>query len=57
LVGEFFTTSDPRVQRSDYRIGALYSLAQHLRLRRQRVVDNRTARNLDAAVRATEARR
>lgn len=56
LIEEFFTTRDPRVARSDYTIGAFYNLAQHLRLRRQTIQDQRTAENMDAASRASETR-
>lgn len=56
LIAEFFSTRDPRVARSDYTIGAFYNLAQHLRLRRQTVQDQRTAENMDAASRASETR-
>lgn len=56
LVRQFFGTSDSRVLRSDYTVGALFALAQHLRLRAFRVADPRTADNLDAAERATQRR-
>lgn len=52
LIGEFFATTDPRVLRSDYTIGAFVSLAQHLKLRQHGMIDARTAENLDAAARA-----
>ena len=55
LVAEFFATTDPRVLRSDYSLGALFSLAQHLLLRHQKgaLTDERTAQNFDAASRAS----
>ena len=55
LVDEFFSTTDPRIVRSDYTIGAFYSLAQYLRLRGNRT-DDRTLANLDAASRASKPR-
>jgi hypothetical protein len=55
LVAQFLATTDPRVAQSDYSIGALCSLAQHLRLRPHRL-DRRTAQNLDAAARASSPR-
>lgn len=51
LIDEFLSTTDPRILRSDYTIGALFNLAQYLRLRSTRP-DERTATNLDAAARA-----
>lgn len=56
IISAFFRTTDPRVLRSDYSIGALYSLAQHVRLRGMKIADPRTAENLDAANRATQSR-
>lgn len=58
LIREFFHTTDPRVLRSDYTIGALYGLAQHLllRLNGRAAPDTRTAENLDAATRAMQPR-
>lgn len=58
LVDEFFTTTDPRVLRSDYSVGALFTLAQHLLLRRNGHAngDMRTTENVDAAARATGRR-
>ncbi len=58
LIALFFSTTDPRVVRSDYKVGAFYSLAQHLILldRRHGPKDRRTAENLDAATRATQRR-
>lgn len=57
LLREFLTTTDPRVLRSDYTIGAFSSLAQHLRLRQAgNHIDARQATNVDAAVRATRQR-
>lgn len=55
VIEEFFETSDPRVHRCDYTVGALFNLAQHLMLRRNgaRNIDERTASNIDAAARAT----
>jgi len=52
LIVEFLTTTDPRIVRSDYTLGAFYNLAQYLRLRHTRT-DERTANNVDAAMRAT----
>jgi hypothetical protein len=52
LIVEFLTTTDPRIVRSDYTLGALYSLAQYMRLKHART-DERTAINVDAAMRAT----
>lgn len=58
LVEEFFETTDPRVVRSDYTVGALFSLAQHLMLRRAgKPQDNRAIENADAAARATQRRK
>lgn len=56
LLDEFFATRDPRVLRSDYSVGAFYSLAQYLRLAANRT-DDRTMANLDAASRATKPRK
>lgn len=58
LIKEFFRTTDPRIVRSDYTVGALFGLAQHLMLKRSghKNVDDRTAHNLDAAARATGRR-
>lgn len=57
LIEDFLSTTDPRVLRSDYTVGALYNLAQHLRLRREgHRIDERTAHNLDAAARAAGRR-
>lgn len=48
---------DPRVVRSDYSIGAFYTVAQHLRLRGGRAVpDERTLHNLTAIERAMQPR-
>lgn len=58
LIAEFFSTRDARVVRSDYSVGALYNLAQHLKLRQHgHYIDQRTAENVDAAVRATQQKR
>ena len=53
LVARFFATTEPRVLRSDYSLGALFSLAQYLRVERP---DARTADNLHAAARAAGRR-
>lgn len=54
LIAEFFETRDPRVERSDYSIGAFFSLAQYLMARRARgVTDWRVADNIEAARRAS----
>lgn len=55
LIDEMFSSSDPRILRSDYTIGAFYNLAQYLRLQFNRT-DERTMRNLDASRRASRAR-
>lgn len=59
LVRQFFETTDPRIVRSDYSLGALFSLAQYLKLSQQKgtLNDERTASNHDAAARATQKRR
>lgn len=57
LVQAFFETTDPRVRRSDYSVGAFYALAQHLRLRDERIDHYRTAANVDAVARATRQER
>lgn len=56
LLGVFFRTTDPRVQRSDYSFGAFASLVPHLRLIGLKIADERTASNVDAATRATQRR-
>lgn len=58
LVDEFFTTTHPRVVRSDYSVGALFQCAQHLIVANtgQTLPDQRTAENVDAASRATRRR-
>ena len=57
LIAEFFRTTDPRALRSDYTVGALFSLAQHLLLRKNgHTTDQRTAEIMDTASRATQRR-
>lgn len=59
LVRLYFTTTDPKVARDDYSLDRFFVHAQYLRLklaRNHRVVDARTAENLDAAARATGRR-
>lgn len=58
IIGAFFATADFKVVRSDYSVGALYALAQHVRLLARRSVgDDRTLANIDAAARATGRKR
>jgi hypothetical protein len=52
LIDEFFVTTNPRVVKSDYSVGALVICAQQLLIARQHSVDSRTAANVDAAHRA-----
>lgn len=52
LIDEFFESTSPRVVKSDYSVGALFICAQQLLIERQRIVDPRTAANVDAAHRA-----
>ncbi len=53
LVRVFFTTTDPRVTRCDYSVGALYALAQGLMIdMRGGRLDATTAHILDAVSRA-----
>lgn len=58
LVDEFFSTTDPRVTRSDYSVAAFLNSVQYLRVRRtgKQVVDERTAHNVDVVARATGRR-
>jgi hypothetical protein len=55
LVDDFFSTTDPRVQRSDYTGTAFAGLAQYLRVRGsgRTIRDERTAVNFDVVARAT----
>ena len=52
LCEQFPSMTDARVLRSDYSIGAMFSLAQHLMLRQHKPADDQTARNVDAVSRA-----
>lgn len=56
LIETFFTTTDPRVLRCDYTIGALFNLAHHVKLIDARPTDHKTASNVDAATRAMARR-
>lgn len=56
LIDEFFTTSEPRITRSDYSVAAFLAVVQLLKVRRLQAPDARTAENIDAAVRATRRR-
>jgi len=55
LIPKFFTTTDPRIRRSDYTIGSFVTLAQRLRI--GPTPDPRTAETLDAAAQAMGSRR
>lgn len=50
LIDQFFTTADARVVRSDYTVGALFSLAQHLNIGPR--PSAQLVANIDAAARA-----
>ena len=50
LIGRFFETTEPRVIRSDYSVGAFAACAQSLKIGKR--PDARTSDNLDAAARA-----
>jgi len=58
LIHDFFTSSDPQVVRSDYKIQVLFQLAQRLRLnaRQGHRPDTRTTENIDAATSAMRRR-
>ena len=58
LLDDFFTATDPKILRTDFRPIDFLNVLQHLRLRRagRRPFNDRTAANVDAAVRATEPR-
>lgn len=57
LLVQFFSGVDPWALRSGWTIGAFYTVAQRLHAQRGRVIDQRTAENMDAAMRATQRRR